>query len=312
MDSNISYFIGFLFADGNLYECDRNRGKIRIEINSKDKDILYDFAKLFNLNYIIRARNRTTNFKNIATHTLIIYDFNFRCELKHCGMIAGKKSDIVSVPKVPYSDKDFWRGFIDGDGSLGFTKTGKPFISLITKSESLKNEYLNFIFKYINKNKTINRNKRDNAYNIMLMNEDAQDIAKLLYYDGCISLNRKKQISVKVTNWVRNYACKKRLIDYRKWCKYEDTYVLSHSLEESSAHLKRSFKSVSIRLFRLKSGKVKVYKDINGSTSVVQSTLDEAPDAYKDASVIEKAIEPTATIIDRIKPLLNLKDCGVK
>ncbi len=43
------------------------------------------------------------------------------------------------------------------------------------------------------------------------------------------------------------------------------------------------------------------------STSVVKSTLDEAPNAYKDPKVIEEAIGPTATIIDRIKPIINLK-----
>jgi group I intron endonuclease len=43
------------------------------------------------------------------------------------------------------------------------------------------------------------------------------------------------------------------------------------------------------------------------STSVVAATLDEAPDAYKPAAVIEDAIEPTAEIINRIKPLINLK-----
>ena len=47
------------------------------------------------------------------------------------------------------------------------------------------------------------------------------------------------------------------------------------------------------------------------SSSVNQSTLDEAPDAYKDAKLIEMAIGPTADIIGRIKPVLNLKDsCG--
>jgi len=44
------------------------------------------------------------------------------------------------------------------------------------------------------------------------------------------------------------------------------------------------------------------------STSVCLQTLDECPDAYKSSSMIEAAIEPTATIIDRLKPLLNIKD----
>jgi RNA-splicing ligase RtcB len=43
------------------------------------------------------------------------------------------------------------------------------------------------------------------------------------------------------------------------------------------------------------------------STSVGTGTLDEAPDAYKNASVIEQAIEPTAKILNRIKPVHNMK-----
>ena len=48
-------------------------------------------------------------------------------------------------------------------------------------------------------------------------------------------------------------------------------------------------------------------KDIY-STSVGTGTLDEAPGAYKPARIIEEAIGPTATIVGRIKPILNMKD----
>jgi len=48
-------------------------------------------------------------------------------------------------------------------------------------------------------------------------------------------------------------------------------------------------------------------KDIY-STSVCKSTLDESPFAYKSSSLIEKLIEPTATILEKIKPILNIKD----
>lgn len=48
------------------------------------------------------------------------------------------------------------------------------------------------------------------------------------------------------------------------------------------------------------------------STSVCRSTLDESPDAYKDSSVIEKAIEPTAKILDRITPIHNMKDISTE
>lgn len=43
------------------------------------------------------------------------------------------------------------------------------------------------------------------------------------------------------------------------------------------------------------------------STSVVKETLDESPMAYKDSELIEILIEPTVEIVDRIKPILNIK-----
>lgn len=43
------------------------------------------------------------------------------------------------------------------------------------------------------------------------------------------------------------------------------------------------------------------------STSVCKDTLDESPMAYKDAELIEMLIEPTVKIINRIKPVLNIK-----
>ena len=50
--------------------------------------------------------------------------------------------------------------------------------------------------------------------------------------------------------------------------------------------------------------------DMSGifSKSVCINTIDESPDAYKDSKIIEACIEPTATILDRIIPIHNLKD----
>jgi RNA-splicing ligase RtcB len=44
------------------------------------------------------------------------------------------------------------------------------------------------------------------------------------------------------------------------------------------------------------------------STSVCDSTIDESVFAYKDSKMIEAAIQDTATILHRVKPVLNIKD----
>lgn len=43
------------------------------------------------------------------------------------------------------------------------------------------------------------------------------------------------------------------------------------------------------------------------STSVVDGTRDEAPPAYKPKELIENAIEPTADVVTKLKPVLNIK-----
>lgn len=50
-------------------------------------------------------------------------------------------------------------------------------------------------------------------------------------------------------------------------------------------------------------------KEMEGiySSSVCKSTLDESPMAYKDKNIIMEAIKETATIIDSIRPIMNIK-----
>ena len=43
------------------------------------------------------------------------------------------------------------------------------------------------------------------------------------------------------------------------------------------------------------------------SSSICKNTLDESPMAYKNPKDIEKLIEPTVKVVDRLKPILNIK-----
>jgi len=61
-------------------------------------------------------------------------------------------------------------------------------------------------------------------------------------------------------------------------------------------------KSLSMKEYRHIMKKNKVF-----STSVSVATIDEAPQAYKSAKIIEKSIEPTAKILFKLKPVYNLK-----
>lgn len=172
LNSNLSYFIGFVMADGTFQEGSRNRGKIVIEIKREDEQLLKDISNILPCNSYIRYRERTTNFKeNHKSALLSIYNYDFRQFVKQY-IPLGKKSDITYIPK-DVSISDFLRGFIDGDGSIGFTVNDAPFVSIITLSEQFKQDYLDFLEREFGIVKHLNRNKRDNVYNIVVFNEDA-------------------------------------------------------------------------------------------------------------------------------------------
>lgn len=210
MNSFMSYFYGLLQTDGSLSEETRNRGKISLELNIKDEDILLKINELLKVNSYITERTRKTNYsENSTTVSLKIYDLGFRNYIKNQGFPVGKKDKIIEPPKS-FIKEDYIRGLIDGDGSLGLTQNNYPFLSLTTKSEKIKDFYINYIFENTGKLKNLNRNKRDNIYNICVYKEDAQILTKKIYYDNCLCLNRKLEKSKEVLFWIRPLTMKIR------------------------------------------------------------------------------------------------------
>lgn len=63
---------------------------------------------------------------------------------------------------------------------------------------------------------------------------------------------------------------------------------------------KAAFSALSMEQYR------EEMKDVY-STCVVPDTLDESPMAYKSMEEIIAQIEPTAQIVERIKPIYNFK-----
>jgi DNA-binding transcriptional regulator WhiA len=200
-----SYIYGLFITDGSLNLTTRNRGKITLEVNEKDEDIIY---KLYNIipNSKVHERTRNTNFKkNYKSKIFSNHQRSFREKFIRYGFPTKNKTLSADVPKEEYNEISFWRGIIDGDGSLGFIKDGSPFVSLVTKSEFLKDKYLIFLNKFLGITKHLKRNKRDQVYNIIVKNEEAVKLSKMLYLTEKTDLyiNRKYFKAMELQSWVR-------------------------------------------------------------------------------------------------------------
>lgn len=207
---NLSYIYGLFLADGYLTENTRNRGKLGIELSEKDADIIPKIKKeLKDFNSSIIKRARSTNFKNNYNSIgLYFFSLELRNQIKMQGFPSGKKSKLTKPPK--FENVSFWRGYFDGDGSLGITSKGYPFLSLVTISPYIADAWILFLYKIINKQKTTSPNKRDGAYNICVYKEDAQKVAQILYTNASLYLNRKYKKHEKISKWQRPTTMIKR------------------------------------------------------------------------------------------------------
>ena len=256
IEKDTSYMIGLFQTDGNMSSYERNRGKLVLEISSKDEDIIYKLEKLIPYYSGIRKRTKNTKINGRSYRkeyiSLTVCNFNFRNFLFESGVPYGKKSETIKPPLhvENLSIKDYVRGLYDGDGSLGLTGEGLPFMSFTTYSDDIAHFLNEYISKITGKPlKEIKRNNRDNIYNIMIVREDAVVFCNEVYYDNCLSLDRKYNKSIEVKNWIRPEGM--IISNKSSWDDYQVDFILNHSLEESVEVLNRSESSIKTRLWRL-------------------------------------------------------------
>lgn len=247
MIKNIDYIFGILVTDGSVEFMSRNRGKVRLEVKYEDRNIVYKLQERID-GSTITERTRDTNFKeNYHSVCFNNYRREFRELLLEMGYPKENKSENECPPNTSYDKKEFWRGVFDGDGSIGYTKDGRPFVSLITVSDKLHEEFTRFLKEELNIIRVINRNKRDNCYVFSIFDEDAIRFCKYIYDGAEIYLERKYREYKKFSSWKRD----KKKVNRRTWTKEEDEFIMKNTIKASAEHLGRTEKSVNLRRFRL-------------------------------------------------------------
>ena len=213
-NEQLSYLYGLFITDGFLIIKKKIDNHIYytlgIELQEKDKDILEKIHQLLPEGHVYQ-RTRNTNFKNNYTcYSFYYLKQDFPLWLIQNGFPLENKTENAIPPTWKYDENAFWRGVIDGDGSLGIRKYGtkigtEPYISLTTKSDQLKLAYHNYILKITGFNEKNKRNKRDNIYNIVLAKSRCWEICNELYKNDSIHLNRKYNKYLEILEWRKQY-----------------------------------------------------------------------------------------------------------
>jgi hypothetical protein len=255
-DPRYAYMFGFLQADGCLTQGVGQKGRLTVEISIRDIGILRQFQRLTPYNSSIRERTRRTNFAE-AHHSAIwtLCSLSARTQLNRLGLPYGRKSTKITPPRVPFSRRDYLRGIIDADGSVGYTAQGFPFLSLTTASTAVGAYLCRYAVQVTGAQRVIKRNRRDGIYNIVYTKEAAQRLGADLYYPGCLALERKRDAGASLAEWERP-ADMRTAPDRRRWKEWEDRILLDHGHAASGAEaLGRTERSCEARLWRLRTGR---------------------------------------------------------
>jgi hypothetical protein len=246
-----SYMFGFLQTDGTLTQGKGLKGRVSVEIQRRDEPILHEFRRLTPYNSSVSRRTRTTNFKvGYESSVWTMCSLEGRLKFIELGFIAGKKSSGVAPPSVDHSSPDYMRGLIDGDGSVGTTAKGYPFVAFVTESAFLLDYVSDFAFDMVGCRRRVKRNARDGVFNIMFANEPAAELARLLYGNGGIALERKQSAAEAIAAWTRPPGMRRRS-ETRRWTPEQDAVVLASSVADAAQILDRTEQSCYMRRWRL-------------------------------------------------------------
>ena len=230
MDKKLySYLFGLFGTDGSIKRTSDNNHISSLVLELKDQDII---EKIFNIlpDCSTSERIRNTNFKkNYHSYILYCYNKEFINWCENNNFPLQNKTNAINIPNE-YEERDFWRGIIDGDGSLGMKNIEEqPFVNLTTKSDFLKEAYCDFIYKITDFRPNCNRNKRDDIYNITLHGEKAIKILKTIYENADIYIDRKYNIYLNLLSWKKK---ERKGVKNKHWSLEEEKDLLTLSKED--------------------------------------------------------------------------------
>ena len=199
IDEHRAYWLGFIRAEGHIALPQKN---LRIELRDIDKPHIEKMRQDLEGNMPIRLRKKLPNNSNYI-------DFSSRYFIK----------SLLPFPNVPIKMKrHFWRGMIDGDGSI-FKRIISPqkfYTWFLSFSGSLDDvtQFREFI------KTSVKIDNRRISYSSIAIggNRQVPKAVSILYKNSTIYLDRKYKLYEEIKNTLHRYWADRLKIDRCKIC----------------------------------------------------------------------------------------------
>lgn len=212
------YWIGFLLADGNLYNRRNHEFVIQIGLAKIDVNHLEKFKSFLGTDKPIQhyMSNKSYPAAKVSINSKPIFE-----NLQSLGLQPRKSFD-ANIREDIAQSLDFWRGVIDGDGSYQSHYNGTSISVILSKSMSL--HFVKFI-----KNKygyDVRTTPHILSPRMIMCHIQSLTIIhrfiKDMFYEGCVCLDRKQKLTNELLlkqykeKDVMGRSCKKRNARLRK------------------------------------------------------------------------------------------------
>lgn len=183
------YVIGFLMADGCVH-----KGSININISLQDRGVLDQVKGVMGydgpIKDVMGGTYAPKMYVRLSIHSKKL------CDKLHEFGVTERKSLTARASSTLELDKDFWRGVVDGDGSVGINNRGYPFLEL-AGSLDLMTQFKNFC-SYTASECKVNVVPFKSIYRVRTMGSHAKCVIDTMYENNAISLPRKSAMAERI------------------------------------------------------------------------------------------------------------------
>ncbi len=183
-----AYILGLLYSDGNMH---KDKNQFSIGLQEKDKSILQKISILLcNEDKLTKVTNNTAfEYKCQDIYRLIINQKEMYQDLLSWGLYPNK-SLTLSPDERLLLNRDFWRGCIDGDGTLSFDKNGRFTLGFVG-SEQMVTSFKKYCEYVLNDNIISVIEKKENIFCFRIDGIKGRLIVENLYTDCNLFIERK-------------------------------------------------------------------------------------------------------------------------
>jgi len=190
-DAESRYWTGFMMADGCIVHRAGRMPTLALVVSDVDREHLERFRAFLRSDHAITKIAKRPN-SNASVR------FALTCE-RLCADLAAlgvrqRKSATAKAPDHLVMDRDFWRGVVDGDGSIGRYRAGA--MLRLVGSQDIVTQFLEFARTHVPTQASVRPHK--SIFTTGIVGRIAEHLASVLYQSSDVALARKANAALNV------------------------------------------------------------------------------------------------------------------